>query len=60
MKFGITLAPLGKWSTVDELVRIVKAAFKYLTLPDHVVVQNGPRVNPAVQCYSMCFGCPPS
>ncbi len=46
MRFGITLAPFDRWGGIDELVRAARAAdswgFDYVSLPDHLLVPDGP------------------
>jgi probable F420-dependent oxidoreductase len=46
MKFGIGLAPFDRWAGYEDMAAAVSAAeragFSYVTLPDHVIVPEGP------------------
>jgi alkanesulfonate monooxygenase SsuD/methylene tetrahydromethanopterin reductase-like flavin-dependent oxidoreductase (luciferase family) len=46
VKFGIGLAPFDRWTSYDEMANAVvvaeKAGFDYVTLPDHILIPEGP------------------
>jgi probable F420-dependent oxidoreductase len=46
MKFGIGLAPFDRWGSWDDMSDAVvwaeRAGFDYVTLPDHVILPEGP------------------
>jgi probable F420-dependent oxidoreductase len=46
MKFGVGLAPFDRWDSYEDMAAAVLAAeqagFAYVTLPDHVIVPEGP------------------
>ncbi len=46
MKFGFGLAPFDRWNTYEEMADAVlvadRAGFDYVTLPDHIIVPEGP------------------
>jgi probable F420-dependent oxidoreductase len=46
LKFGLGLAPFDRWNGYEEMADAVAAAdgvgFDYVTLPDHIIVPEGP------------------